>query len=79
MYRLVITSFNWLAGLFSGERLHRVLALRGTDANLLLVKITDRNQGRSMLQIIHSTGIVNRGEWLGSPANIKRANKDAKI
>ena len=24
-------------------------------------------------------GIVNRGDWLGSPANIKRANKDAKI
>ena len=23
--------------------------------------------------------IVNRGEWLWSPANIKRANKDAKI
>ena len=23
--------------------------------------------------------IVNRGEWLGSPANIKGANKDAKI
>ena len=24
-----------------------------------------------MLQIIHSAGIVNRGEWLGCPANIK--------
>ena len=23
--------------------------------------------------------IVNRGDWLGSPANIKGANKDAKI
>ena len=23
--------------------------------------------------------IVNRGDWLGSPANIKVANKDAKI
>ena len=23
--------------------------------------------------------IVNRGDWLGSPANIKRTNKDAKI
>ena len=23
--------------------------------------------------------IVNRGEWLGSPANIKGANTDAKI
>ena len=32
-YRLVDTSFDWLAGLFSGERLNRVLALRGTDAN----------------------------------------------
>ena len=57
-YRLVDTSFNWLSGLFSGERL---------------------NQGQSMLQIVHSAGIVNKGEWLGSPANIKGANKDAKV
>ena len=27
---------------------------------------------------LHLT-IVNRGDWFGSPANIKRANKDAKI
>ena len=26
-----------------------------------------------------ATSIVNRGHWLGSPANIKGANKDAKI
>ena len=26
-----------------------------------------------------NSDIVNRGEWLWSPANIKRANKDAKI
>ncbi|KAL9960252.1 hypothetical protein ACROYT_G033687 [Oculina patagonica] len=26
-----------------------------------------------------SLAIVNRGKWLGSPANIKRANKEAKI
>ena len=32
-YRLVDTSFNWLAGLFSGERLNRVLALQETVAN----------------------------------------------
>ena len=24
-------------------------------------------------------GMVNRGEWLGSPANVKGANEDAKI
>ena len=32
-YRLVDTSFNCVAGLFSGERLNRVLALQGTVAN----------------------------------------------
>ena len=30
----------------------------------------------TMSQCIH---VVNRGDWLGSTANIKRANKDAKI
>ena len=27
--------------------------------------------------LIHN--IVNRGKWLGSPANIKEANKEAKV
>ena len=26
-----------------------------------------------------AVNIVNRGDWLGSPANIKGTNKDAKI
>ena len=32
-----------------------------------------------MQRILQALDIVNRGEWLGSPANIKGANKDAKI
>ena len=27
----------------------------------------------------HTENIVDRGEWLGSPVNIKGVNKDAKI
>ena len=34
---------------------------------------------RSVVWSPFTASIVNRGEWLGSPANIKRANKDAKI
>ena len=30
-------------------------------------------------KFIVSDGIANKAEWLGSPANIKGANKDAKI
>ena len=28
---------------------------------------------------VHGLGIVNRGDWLGRPANIKVTNKDVKI
>ena len=38
-----------------------------------------RNGIREMLQLALDSVIVNRGEWLGSPANIKGANTDAKI
>ena len=31
------------------------------------------------LHLVFTLNIVNRGDWLGSPANIKGANKDAKI
>ena len=32
-----------------------------------------------ILRYVFSSCIVNRGEWLWSPANIKGVNKDAKI
>ena len=32
-----------------------------------------------MFDIAQRMTIVNRGDWLGSPANIKGTNKDAKI
>ena len=35
--------------------------------------------GELVLVLVLDDVIVNRGEWLGSPANIKGANKDAKI
>ena len=38
----------------------------------------DTTINKSTSQIVMPT-IVNRGEWFGSSANIKGANKDAKI
>ena len=38
-----------------------------------------RKQNESIWNRVVSTLIVNRGDWLWGPANIKGANKDAKI
>ena len=65
--------------LFQWNDLIKTLVLAGNTVTLAIFLKLYQSVVSLSAEFRHYHNIVNRGDWLGSPANIKRTNKDAKI
>ena len=50
-----------------------------SPVQIVVLMAVDEDVFRTRVHQVFDSSIVNGGKWLGSPANIKGANKEAKI